>query len=152
MSRFDWVSMSGLPIGWVKGMHPTTFHFDRLERGPFERHVMIGGRSIHADVRWFKYYWRIWTRADCPEIDGDVFGEFWLPASLPPVPELAFKTAIDRMRELCRDSIPFMVTNERAKRVGPDTGWTLELAEKHGGGRVAPAYNDDLDEDFFGHK
>jgi hypothetical protein len=149
---FDWVSMSGLPIGWVKGMHPTALRFKMLERSLFGRHVIIGGGQMHDDPRWFKYYWKIWTAADCPEDDGEVFDECWYPTSLPPVPELAFKAAIDRMHELCRDSIPFMLANERVKRLGTDTGWTLELVEKYGGGRVAPAFDEDVDEALFGHK
>ena len=45
----------------------------------------------------------------------------------------------------------FIVIDERMKRDDPAAPWDIGLI-KSKGGRVAPAYDDDPDEPFFGHK
>lgn len=149
---FDWMKAADLPIGWVKGMSPTRSQIERLRHGRFGRHVMIDGMKVHDDPRWFKYYWRIWTLADCPPADDAPIVDYFQALEAPPVEELSFKRAMERMRALCNLGEPFMVANTRARRLGPDTGWTPELVAQSGGARTAPAYDDDPDEPFFGHK
>ena len=67
------------------------------------------------------------------------------------VPELSFSEAIKRMKQLCGHGERFMVSDERVKRDDPTAPWDIGLI-KSKGGRVAPAYDDDQDEAFFGHK
>lgn len=145
---FDWRHAAQLPINIGGGQIPTKRHFDRL-RGP----LWIAAYGIHDNPRFYKHYWRIWTWMDVIA-DEDLpdfkrrFGPYpWLVI----VPELSFSEAIKRMKRLCGHGERFMVSDERVKRDDPTAPWDIGLI-KSKGGRVAPAYDDDQDEAFFGHK
>jgi hypothetical protein len=67
------------------------------------------------------------------------------------VPQLSFNDAIVRMKELCTKKQNFLVSDERVKRADPSAPWDLSVLRANGA-RVAPAYDDDPDVPFFGHK
>jgi hypothetical protein len=76
------------------------------------------------------------------------FGPYpWLVIVL----ELSFSEAIKKMKQLCDRGERFMVIDERVKRDDPSATWDIGLIKSRGS-RVAPAYDDDPDEPFFGHK
>lgn len=145
---FDWRRAAGLNIVGGSGQIPTQRFFDRL-RAP----LWIGCGGVHANPRYFKVYGRIFSRSDI--IPNEKLSEFkerfgprpWLAI----VPELTFHAAIARMRELSGRGERFMVILEHVKRDDPDAPWDIPLLRAQGR-RLAPAYDADPDEPFFGHK
>lgn len=145
---FCWRSAAKLRIAIGGGQIPTVRHFRRL-RHP----VWIIGAEIHANPRFYKYYWRIWTREDAIA-DTEMaelkrhYGRYpWRDI----VPKLSFSDAITRMRAICARDEVFLVAEEKVKREDPEAPWDFSLIRARGG-QLAPAYEDDLDEPFFGHK
>jgi hypothetical protein len=145
---FNWRHAARLPINVGGGQIPTRRRFLRL-RGP----LWIAANGIHHNPRFYKYYWKIWTWEDCiPDEELPDFKQRFGPYPwLAIVPKLSFSNAIKRMKELCERREKFMVVDERVKRDDPTAPWDIGLI-KSKGSHVAPAYDDDPDEPFHGHK
>ncbi len=146
---FGWRSAAGLErIAIGGGQIPTVRHFRRL-RFP----IWIIGAGVHENPRFYKYYWRIWTRDDAiadtemPEMKRHYGYYPWNYI----VPALSFSTAINRMQTLCACDELFLVSEEKIKREDPEAPWDFDVIRARGG-QLAPAYDDDADEPFFGHK
>lgn len=145
---FNWQEATQLTLSVGGGQIPTHRHFRRLDTP-----LWIFGSGVHSNPRFYKHYWRIWTRDDAIA-DEDVellrqqLGPYpWLAL----VPELSFHNAMCRMKELCGRGEVFIVLDERVKRDDPAAPWDIPLIRAKGG-RVAPAYDADDDTPFFGHK
>jgi hypothetical protein len=144
---FDWRAAADLPIVSGGGHIPTRRRFLRL-RAP----LWIAGHGIHDNPRFYKHTWKIWTWDDViPDEDLQMWrarlGHYpWLHM----VPDLAFSTAIARMRDLCAQGQRFFVADQRWKRDDPDL-WDVD-AIRSKGSSLAAHYDPDEDTPFHGHK
>lgn len=144
---FNWRRAAKLELYIGGGQIPTQRHFRRL-RSP----LWIVAYGVHDNPWFYKHHWQIWTWRDVLTDEQVIdfrrrFGPYpWQYV----VPELSFSEAMKQMQALCARGERFFVADERVKRDDPEM-WNVELTRAKGG-RLAPAYDDDPDEPFFGHK
>lgn len=145
---FNWRSAAQLRINIGDGQTPTARSFNRVR---FPIWYFSGG--IHSNPRFYKYHWKIWTWLDIiPDEDIPEFKRRFGPRPWNViVPTLSFSEAIRRMTELCGRGERFLVSSNGVKRADPTAPWDIPRLHADGAD-VAPAYDDDDDEPFHGHK
>lgn len=106
--------------------------------------------GIHTNPRFYKYRWRIWAMDNtdpdwAPELDDRIFRRYLFQQRTQPVLSLSFYDAIRRMQALVEQRAYFYAIIDPLKRADPVAPWQA-------GACRAPAYDDDPDEAFHGHK
>lgn len=154
---FNWLAPLGLEIPSGDGQHPTKAFFERGES-------LWQGMLLHDNPRLFKYRWTIFTPVEA--IENKPFhqagteprnqfewDEFWgMPCDAvrrKTPPALSTAAAMWRIRELHNTGVIMLIRNRRVRRLGDATPWS---DHKVSIGAHAPAYEDDLDPPWHGHK
>lgn len=143
---FDWKRAAGLPpMDASYGAVPSYKRITRLRN-----YTLIEPRGVHINPRFFKYRWRIWaldnTDPDwAPEYDDRAAGGRLFDRRSQPVASLSFADAIRRMQVLAAQRAYFYALMSDLKRADPAAPWQPGVC-------AAPAYDDDMDEPFHGHK
>jgi hypothetical protein len=96
---------------------------------------------MHPNPRFYKYYWRIFT-FESPWEGPDFFER---------ATELSTFYAMRLINKYHENRMSCLVYNRRAVRLDPVAPWDLTSA-KWQGWRFAPAWNDDSDPIWQGHK
>lgn len=106
--------------------------------------VFCEGSNLHPAFKLYKYYWWIFPKNSEFESAGEVFYNDKY--------KLTTKEAHELMEELSNQNIPFAYVNRKRKRLGCDI-WDYEkLKQEFPNIEFAPAYEDDEDEEWEGHK
>lgn len=154
---FNWLTPLGLDILSGDGQHPTSSFFERGES-------LWRGTLLHDNPRLYKYRWMIFTPSESIETrpshqaraefgNGIEWDEFWgMPCDAvrrKTPPALSTAAAMWRIRELHNAGVTMLIGNRRVRRLGAATPWS---DHKVSIGAHAPAYEDDLDPAWHGHK
>jgi len=143
---FNWKHAAGLPpMDASYGVVPNR---DRIRL--LQNYTLIEPCGIHANPRFYKYRWRIWaldnTDPDwAPERDDRIVRRYLFQHRAQPVEWLSFCDAMRRMQALVAQQSYFYALADRMKRSDPAAPWRPADCR-------APAYDEDSDEAFHGHK
>lgn len=137
---FDWRWHARVDIPWGDGQWPDAQFFETGES-------IWQGDAIHDNPRFFKYRWRIWKAETAFARPG--FLESELPQGRFSTHVFSFADAMRRVSELYRTKTPMIVHSEPRKRIALETPWDASRVPP---ALQAPAYDDDPDLPFHGHK
>ena len=137
---FDWRYRARINIGYGGGAVPDE-RFFRWGCSVWQ------GDSVHANPRFFKVRWHIFTAATACRLGMDRRALTRLILSAERT--LAFAEAMEIAQDLQSRRITMMMVSRALKRIAPDTPWDpARVRPEH----QAIPYDEDTDPEFFGHR
>lgn len=130
----NWLAHLGIQMLSGDGQQASTF-FERYDESLWQ------GTYPHDNPRFYKSKWKVFTAEHVdPEND-------WWEQD---VPWLSLAVAMERISLLHAAGTQMLIRNDVIKRIGPETPWNDASIIRQE--RWAPAYDDDPDPIWHGHK